>query len=362
MTETGQEKPLHATPKKLRDARKRGDVARSTEFTGAAVMAAYAIVGLVEASWFMRSAADFLREDLLAATRPSIAAMLQLLSAAARLTTGLIIGLVGPVAVIALVATFLQVGPVFSLEPLAPKATRLNPINGLLKAFSAEKIAALIRSILKAGVLVPIVTWLVLDEAAGAPSWAAATPSEILQTLARGLLRFAGAAAFVAVAAGAGDLLYQRIAYAKRQRMSVQERRRERKQQHGEPRMKRERRRLHRQWANQRAGAAARDATVVVVNPTHLAIALDYDPREHAAPVVTAKGQDHVAMEMKREAEDAGVPIAHNITLARALYERTETEDIVPEDLFNAVAEVIVWARTIPRRPEAAEAAAWARP
>jgi type III secretion protein U len=148
---------------------------------------------------------------------------------------------------------------------------------------------------------------------------------------------------FVSIA----DRLYQKYAHRKRLRMSKDEVRRERKEEHGDPHLRSQRRRLRRQWATQNARQAARTATALVVNPTHIAIAILYEPEQTAVPLITAKGEGNLAQLMRREAEEAGVPVIRDVPLARALNYRGEEEEFIPEKYFDAIAEIIAWAERV---------------
>jgi type III secretion protein U len=154
--------------------------------------------------------------------------------------------------------------------------------------------------------------------------------------------------AFVSIA----DRLFQNYSHRKRLRMSKSDVKREHKEDQGDPQLRGQRKRLHRQWSAQDAREAARKATALVVNPTHIAIAILYDPAQTAVPTITAKAEGHLARLMRREAEDAGVPVIRNVPLARSLNFCAEEDDFIPEEFFDAVAEVLAWAERM-RRGEA---------
>ncbi|MET0052936.1 MAG: EscU/YscU/HrcU family type III secretion system export apparatus switch protein, partial [Candidatus Thiodiazotropha sp.] len=143
------------------------------------------------------------------------------------------------------------------------------------------------------------------------------------------------------------DAGYQRFSYIKKLRMSMRDIKQEYKENEGDPVIKQQRRQAHQEWSQQSAAEAARSANVIVVNPTHLAVALDYDRDKVPVPTVAAKGEDYVARAMREAAEAAHVPILRNVELARALYAEAEEGDIVPSDLFDTIAEVILWAQQV---------------
>jgi type III secretion protein U len=129
--------------------------------------------------------------------------------------------------------------------------------------------------------------------------------------------------------------------------MSKADVRREYKQEEGDPQLRSHRKRLHKQWSSQDARKAAREATALVVNPTHIAVAILYDPEQTAIPLITAKAEGPLAQLMRREAEDAGVPVIRDVPLARALNYVAEEDDFIPEEYFDAVAEIIAWAERV---------------
>ncbi|HET9643648.1 MAG TPA: EscU/YscU/HrcU family type III secretion system export apparatus switch protein, partial [Burkholderiaceae bacterium] len=143
------------------------------------------------------------------------------------------------------------------------------------------------------------------------------------------------------------DAAYQRWNFMKKMRMSLRDIKQEHKEQEGDPYIKGQRRQLHEEWSQRNAANAARNANVLVVNPTHVAIAIDYDRELCPVPMVSAKGEDHVAQAMREAAQDAGVPVVRNIPLARDLLARAEVGELIPADLFDVIAEVVLWAREV---------------
>jgi type III secretion protein U len=199
--------------------------------------------------------------------------------------------------------------------------------------------------VLKTAVLVLIVVVVIAGQFRDIVRLPMGDAGSALSALAKVTLQLVAATAFAFVLVAALDASYQRFSFLKKMRMSRRDIRQELKDTEGDPLIRGQRRQLHQEWANRNSVEAARNASVLVVNPTHIAIALDYDPAIHPAPVVAAKGEGPLAAEMRQAAEAAGVPVIRNVDLARGLYERAELDDIVPEDMFAAVAEVILWAR-----------------
>jgi flagellar biosynthesis protein FlhB len=149
------------------------------------------------------------------------------------------------------------------------------------------------------------------------------------------------------------DAAWQRHSFTKKMRMSMRDIRQESKENEGDPHVKQQRRQVQQEWSQRNSEQAARKANVLVVNPTHVAIAIDYDRELDPVPSVSAKGQDHEALAMREAAEEAGVPVVRNVPLARDLLARAEVGEIVPSDLFDIIAEVILWADEARRHADA---------
>jgi len=145
---------------------------------------------------------------------------------------------------------------------------------------------------------------------------------------------------------------YQNYSFAKKQKMSMQDIKQEYKDSEGDPHMKGHRQQTAREWAQESATTNAEDASVLVVNPTHIAIAIKYDADDTPVPTVTAMGEDNVAVAMREAAEKKGVPIVRNKAVARKLLQDSSEGNIVPRELFDTIAEIILWAKNVRDRVE----------
>jgi type III secretion protein U len=333
MSESRTEQP---TPRRLREARRRGQVARSTELSGAAAfaggLAALVVTGPATARELARLLAAGLASAPAAAVDPGT-----LVRAAA----GAVLRLTLPIAAAALaagaIAAALQAGLGASLEPLRPRLERIDPFRGIARLLSPAQLVRALLGLAKAAALV-LVLWTWFREAAaglgelpraGAP--AALRAGSVLLELA---LRLAAAL----VVFGVLDLALARRAHRRALRMTREEVRRELKEDEGDPSRRAERRRRHR--ALLEAGPVAR-ATVVVVNPTHVAVALRHDREAGDAPRVVAKGTGLAAVRIRSAARRAAVPIVRDPTLARALHRLAEVGEEIPEELYEAAAAVL---------------------
>lgn len=351
MSDSG-DKTEQPTAKRLRDARRDGDVPKSQDLNhtvttlvwtlllaGLSGFAADRIGGLLDFSWTQTdlSSPTALRDVGIAALKTF--ALLTIL----------------PLAIVALCGAFvefLQVGALFAPKRIAPQGSRLNPASGFKRVFSSENFFELAKALLKTLLLGAVLAWLIKHYTPDIMR----LPSAGLQAymgLDRRMLLVLGMSivvlfAFVSIA----DRLFQNYSHRKRLRMSKSDVKREHKEDQGDPQLRGQRKRLHRQWSAQDAREAARKATALVVNPTHIAIAILYDPAQTAVPTITAKAEGHLARLMRREAEDAGVPVIRDVPLARSLNFCAEEDDFIPEEFFDAVAEVLAWAERM-RRGEA---------
>jgi type III secretion protein U len=346
MTESAGEKTEPPSPKKLRDARAKGQVAKSQEVVTTASMTA-----VVTTIWFTWS--------------NLVAAWIQLLDQIGSMTSGdfqanaskaieiafrqtaiVLLPILGVTILAAVAASYFQVGSIFAFESLMPKFEKISLGAGFKRIFSMKQVVEILKALAKITFLSTLLYFVVRDAIApyvasldcGLPCQTSITVSLLKQLLLYSALVFVIVAAL--------DFMYQRYSYTKGLMMTKEERKREYKESEGDPHIKSRRKRLASELINSDSGQKARSATAVVVNPTHVAIVLDYDAEKLKLPIVTAKGLGHQAHYLRTEAERAGVPIFRNISLARALYATADIEEIVPDELFDAVAEVLVWVKT----------------
>ena len=338
------EKP---TPKKLRDARKKGDVPKSKEVTSTMGLVAWLLVLTLGTGFAGRRVASLTTQAFGAASAPSPAAMLALGEAAAGTLVLLVTVAVAPVIALSLLTEFAQVGPVFAAEKLKPKLDKLNPAEGLKKMVSMDNWVEVIKALLKT-VLICTIGWLIvralMPEVTALPG---AEPGSLAVVLGRLILLLFGATLACFVLVAGVDAAYQRHSFTKKQKMSMRDIKQEHKEQEGDPHLKSHRRQTAIALSQQSPAMAARQASVLLTNPTHLAVAIHYDKEEGTVPVVTGKGVAAVAAEMRRAAAQEGVPTMRDVPLARALYRDAPEGDAVPEAHFDAVAALLVWAEGV---------------
>ena len=235
----------------------------------------------------------------------------------------------------------IQHGLMFTPEKLKPSWSKLSPMAGLKRMFGLDGVMQFLKSVLKI-IVVGFIAWLVLKpHFHKLQGLSALDPAAILPLAADILRRLVFAVAgFLLVITGA-DYLWQRYRFMQRMRMSKEEMKEEFKQSDGDPHVKARQRQIRHERARRRMMQAVPSATVVVMNPTHYAVALKYEAGESGAPMCVAKGLDAVALKIREIAEAAGVPVIEDPPLARALYAAVDIDDVIPSAHYEAVAKII---------------------
>lgn len=243
--------------------------------------------------------------------------------------------------VTALLIGFAQTGGNFSTKSLKPKLEKISLLKGFKKIISLKSLVEMLKALFKI-IIIGYVCYLIVRH-----TFDSITTIQTLQITEfyamiheRGLQLFIGVLAIITLMV-VGDYAYQKFNLLKQLRMSKQDIKDEHKQTEGDPKVKQKLRQIRMQRAQQRLSDVIPGASVVITNPTHYAVALKYEADNMNAPVVVAKGMDHLAFTIRRLAEESDVPIVENKPLARALYARVEVDDEIPEDAYEMVAEVI---------------------
>ena len=341
-----------ATPRRLQEARERGQVIFSSELLAALVLAGWLGLFLFAGGSMFRALALTLRnvieviamrgrEDF---TVEDVAALLQ--SFASETFAPALVLMALSMALAAL-AGYGQVGFVVATKALEIDPAKLDPNKGLRKLFGAQSMIRTGLSLLKTTVIVGVTAWMAWLQLEEITAVVALEIGPALAALGHIVLRCLSAALLAIVAIGVADYFAQRRQFNKELRMSKKEIKEESRQSEGDPHVKARIRRVQREMAQRRMMAEVPKATVVITNPTHYAVALQYDRGASAdkrgAPRVVAKGVDHVAQRIKEVAREAGVVVYENAPLARSLHARCEIGDSVPVELYEAVAQVLAY-------------------
>jgi type III secretion protein U len=343
----GGDKTEKPTAKRIKDARKEGDIHKSRELTSTVLVLAWLVMFWLLMPFVAARLQALFANIFLAIGQPSETALHAALIQAAGTLLWICAPLLLAACGIGLLVEFLQVGPIIAFQRLKPMVSRLNPAEGMKKIFSQENLVELIKSIVKTAALIGILVWVLfsmMDQFLLLPF---GQPAAIAAAHWQGMLRICIWVAFIFFFVSAMDAFYQRFAYVRKLRMSRRDIRQELKDSEGDPYVKGRRRQLHQEWAQRNMLAAVRQSNVVVTNPTHIAVALTYEAGKTDLPIVAAKGEDYEAELIRKEAEQAGVPILQNIPLARGLHENIEVEDYITAEFFEAVAEVLRWAESM---------------
>jgi flagellar biosynthetic protein FlhB len=333
------------TARKLRNARDEGQVARSAELPAAAVTIGAILVMFFMGGYWIKQMAEIFASgfkfDRKTLDNPDlmVTAFVQQIGEAFLLIVPILL----VTAVMAILSSGATGGYLFSLKNTLPKFSKLSLLSGFKRMFGANAAIELLKAILKFSI-VSIVLWALvsrqmdqmmqLGQMAIEPALAAAG-----WMIAESALWLSLSLLFIALI----DAPYQKYSFTKRMRMTKQEVIDEMKDMEGRPEVKQQIRRRQREMANNRMIQKVQDADVVITNPEHFAVALSYDPTGDGAPILLAKGSDHMAARIREEAEKHGIEMFAAPPLARALYFSTEVDQPVPESLYLAVAQVIAY-------------------
>jgi flagellar biosynthetic protein FlhB len=336
------DKTEEPSEQKLRKAREDGDVPKSAELTGALVMITAGATALITINSIGSQWISLTHRCLDVALRPQLDLSLipRLLEDAIHTTARM----TGPVLATAFAAAaffnYVQVGALITLKPLKPDINKLNPVNGFKQMFSKDKFVDLFRNIIKLAAMAYLGFSVLVEHI---------PPMTMLprSSLQHGMAAL-GAATFDLVklliglmfVLGAIDIVLQKKRYTKRMRMSKEEVKREHKDSEGDAQTKGQRQQFHQELLHSAGTRRVKEADAVVVNPTHVAVAILYNPDQMQAPTVVARGKGAEAQLIKRLARRYQVPIIHNVTLARTLVE-LDNETEIPPDLYDTVAEIL---------------------
>jgi len=344
------EKTEDPTSKRKTDARNKGQVARSQEMNAAFVLLAgfwalkvfggAAYENIVNYTVYIFSHLD---QGVDTESVMHIFLGMLLILAKTALPVMLVIMCVG------LIVNVFQAGLHFTMEPIGFKLDNLNPINGLGRLFSKRALVELVKSVIKIIIIGFFIIQYLKSEILQMPKLMYMDLSASLSRIAQVIFALAFQICAVIFALAILDYGYQKWQHKEGLKMSKDEVKEEFKQQEGDPQIKSKIKQKQRQMAMQRMMKEVPKADVIVTNPTHFAVALQYK-KGMAAPLVVAKGQDLVAQKIKEVARAAGVAIVENRPLARALYASVEIGDVVPQALYKSVAEVLAYVYRLKRR------------
>ncbi|MCK4934003.1 MAG: type III secretion system export apparatus subunit SctU [Simkaniaceae bacterium] len=351
------EKTEKATPKKLRDARKKGQVAKSKDFPAAFTFIVSISTILAGSSYIFKILSNYM-----IGTFTSISGDLDMQNRAGGyiLTAlGVIFKTSIPVMVftslVGVLVSFLIVGPLFSFESMKPDIKKLNPVSNLKNMFKVKTFVELLKSIFKiSGALILIfsVVYTTIPEIvsmAAVPIVGSAVifNSFLVKVIVRVGIFFLVIAVF--------DLVFQKKNFAKEMKMEKFEIKQEMKDTEGNPEIKGKRREISREIAYQEGPSAVRRAKAVITNPVHIAVAIEYEAETDPAPKIVTMGKGVIAEKIIEIATDNNVPIMRNVPLAQELYDTGQISRFVPEETYEAIAEVLKWLASLEKEEETPE-------
>lgn len=350
--DSGGEKILPPSPRKLQKARDDGNVARSNDLSSAATLStallALLFLGPLMFAEMARATEHYFthitfHQVTIDGAQPMTISVIGYLGRtmlpfmATMMVTGALVNL-------------LQVGPMLSAKAIQPKFSRINPVSGMKRFVSMRMFIELIKSVFKISLITIIVYYATRDRWEAFIVLMELTPMGILIGVADLIIDVWWRVALAMIAIAILDFAYQRWQFMRDQRMTRREAQDEAKQLEGDPHVKQRIRQVQRQLATQRMLAEVPEADVIITNPIRFAVALRYDQGDMAAPKVVAKGARLMAQRIRDIAEENNVPIVQRPPLARALFKSVEIGQWVPESLFKAVAEVLAYVYQIDQR------------
>ena len=336
-----------ATPKKRRDERKKGNVFFSNDAVSVAVLLASFFVLKLTATPMVEQIYRFLQYAMGLVAGAAHTGLQDNLSGLVleMLKTFLFAAgqLLATTAVVAVAATFFQTKLLVSGEALKPKFSRINPLQGIKRLFSLRSVIEALKGILKITVLLFLIYQFLVGIVDTFTKYLHTDLAVACAHLVDEGFQMVMQIAIAFVVLAGADVFYQWWDYERQLRMSKQEIKEEYKQMEGDPQVKGKIKEVQRRMAQSRMMQQVPKADVVIRNPTHFAVALRYHPETDGAPIVLAKGQDELAGRIVRKAEEHHIAIIENVPLARALYATAELNREIPPELYNAVAEVLVY-------------------
>jgi flagellar biosynthetic protein FlhB len=340
-----QEKTEKATPKKREKARQEGQVAKSAEIPSVLIMLVGIGVLYFSGQFSYHQLVSAMQANLIFDLAPELTtdASIRLLADVLWYFFLAVIPLMGGVFLIAVASNICQVGFHWSSKAIQPKLSKLSLAKGMTRIFSPKSIVQLVKAFLKLAII-GIVSFIVIkSEIPGMLTLYDTSASFIFSYILKVSFNIFMWVTVVMVVVAILDYIYQKWQFEKEMRMTKQEVKEENKQAEGDPQVKSRIRSIQMQAARRRMMQEIPEADVVVTNPTHLALALKYEPGGIGAPRVVAKGAGKVAERIKKMAKDYHIPVVENKKLARNLYKMVGVGDEIPSELYQAVAELLAY-------------------
>ncbi len=349
------EKTEKATPKKLRDARKKGQVAKIQDLPAAITFCVSLGSAIAAMSFFFDQIGTFMLAILRAV--PDVGSDFNnqapgyfLFAMQVILQSSLPIMVL--VALVGVIVSFLIIGPVFSFEAMKFDLKKLNPVEGIKQKFKLKTLIELLKSCAKITGAAIIIYNIIMNSLPEVISTALMPPIASALVVNKFLFSVLIQVGIFFILVSLFDLAFQKKNFAKEMMMQKFEVKQEYKDTEGDPMIKGKRREMFREIAYQDGPRSARRARAIITNPTHIAVAIKYDPEEEPAPIILTMGVDFIAEEIIKIGIENKIPIMRNVELARDLYNKGKISEYIPEDLYPAVAEIIKWIESLEKNTE----------
>lgn len=343
--ESFEERTEAPSPKKRSDARQKGNVAKSTEINSVFVLLTGLLLLRFFGPWLVENISEIITKSgkLIASPELTTTSVIQYFRESVILFFKLSLPISLSILLIGVLANIIQIGIIFTFHPMIPNLEKINPLTGFKRMFSLRSLVESVKSIFKMVIIALVAYIIIKGEFANMLRLGNTSVGAIWIFILTVGFKIVFYAALVLLVLALLDLAYQRYEHEKKLRMTRQEVKEERKQMEGDPQVKARIRSLQREMARRRMMEEVPKATVVVTNPTTLAIAIRYESLEMSSPVVVAKGKRVIAEKIKEIAKKANVPIVEDKPLARAMYDQVEPGDEIPVAFYNAVAEILAY-------------------
>lgn len=341
------DKTEQPTSKKLRDARKDGQIAKSQELPATATTITLFAVIYMGWDYFFNVLKELFYLPLSVMNRPFDEVFYPTLLAVLVCIAKIVLPIILSVMLMGTLANLLQVGFLFSMKAATPKLSNMNPKQWFQKTFSIKNLVEFIKSSIKVVVIGYVAIFVVKKHIMSLQLIPRIGLGAVYSSLGTILFELAAYVSGVMVVLAVLDYLFQNWQHTKKLMMSKDEVKREYKEMEGDAQIKGKRKQMHQEMVAEGATQNTKKATVLVTNPTRLAIALYYEEEETPLPIVLAKGEGALAKRMVAAAREAGIPIMQNVPLARALFSDAQENAYIPGDLVRQVADVLLWVKSL---------------
>jgi len=337
------EKTEDATPKKKSESKKKGQVAKSKELSSTFTLLTVTLLMITIGEYTLvnlKGVLSLFLSNYLTFTLTEYTFKTVLLVSLMKF--GLIIlPIVVPIMIMGIAASLMQSGFIFTNEPLKPDLKKINPMSGFKKIFSMRSVVDLLKNLAIVSIIAYVAYDFVKNNYLEMMTYGSLKTEVILGVFGSLVVDIFFKICLIMLVISIIDFAYQKYKHNKELKMSIQEIKEEYKQQEGDPQIKSKIRQKQREMASNRMMQDVPDATVVITNPTHLAIAIKYEQGGEGAPIVVAIGADNVAIKIKEIASENDIPIIENKPLARLIYKELEVGSEIPTDMYQAVAEIL---------------------